>query len=213
MKRPGERIVEYDVAQEKFPLNFEGVVIDRIGRLGGPSVHVGDWTVLIGVPQAPGGGGVVLDCAVAKTCDGGAISSVYLESQQVVALYPDAPRGVKVADDSVLEFKGGVGGVIGCALVWLSVFVPAFGEMGSAKTGEGLDVSEEILDDVLPVAKHVDDNAAVVFLTVVPRGALELFEFPWEHPVAELSADGENFTEEAGVDEVCLLYTSDAADE
>ena len=69
------------MAQEKFPLNFEGVVIDRIGWLGGPSVHVGDGTILVGVPEAARGGGVVLDRAVAKTCNGGAISSVDLQSQ------------------------------------------------------------------------------------------------------------------------------------
>ena len=80
MKRPGEWIVEYDVTQEKFPLNFEGVVIDCISRLGGPSVHVGNGTILVGVPEAAGGGGVVLDRTVAKTCNGGAISSVDLQS-------------------------------------------------------------------------------------------------------------------------------------
>ena len=79
MKRPGEWIVEYDVTQEKFPLNFEGVVIDCISRLGGPSVHVGDGTILVGVPEAAWGGGVVLDRAVPKTGDGGAVGSVDLE--------------------------------------------------------------------------------------------------------------------------------------
>ena len=113
-----------------------------------------------------------------------------------------------MADDPVLEFKGGVGGVIGRAFVRFSVFVPAFGKMGSAKTGEGPDISEEILNDVLPVAKHVDDDAAVVFLAIVPGRALELFEFPWEYPVAELSADGEDFTEESGVDEVAQFEKS-----
>jgi len=52
------------------------------------------------------------------------------------------------------------------------------------------------------MAEHVDDDSAVVFLAVVPGGALQLFEFSGKHPVTELSPDREDFSEEAGVDEV-----------
>ena len=80
--------------------------------------------------------------------------------------------------------------------------------MGGSQAGEGFDFSEEILDHVLPVAEHVDDDSAVVFLTVVPGGALEFLEFSGKHPVSELSPDREDFPEEAGVDQVTKFEES-----
>jgi hypothetical protein len=58
------------------------------------------------------------------------------------------------------------------------------------------------------MAEHVDDDSAVVFLAVVPGGALELLEFPGKYPVAELSPYGENLSEEASVDEVTKFKES-----
>jgi len=52
------------------------------------------------------------------------------------------------------------------------------------------------------MAEDVDDDSTVVFFPVVPGGGLQLFEFSGEHPVTELSPDREDFSEEAGVDEV-----------
>ena len=95
--------------QEKFPLYFECVVEECIRRLGDPSVLIVDRTVLIGIPEAAGGGGVVLHRAVAKTCDGGTIGSVDLQGQQIVPLHPNAPRGVEMADHPVFQFEGCVG--------------------------------------------------------------------------------------------------------
>src|SRR5664279_3326571 len=86
--------------------------------------------------------------------------------------------------------------------VWLAGLVPAGGDVRGAEAGEALDATEKILDDVLPVAEHVDDDAAVVLLAVVPRGALEFLELAGEHPVAKLAADREDFAEETGVDEI-----------
>ena len=80
--------------------------------------------------------------------------------------------------------------------------------MGGSQAGEGFDFSEEILDHVLPMAEHIDDDSAVVFLTVVPGGALEFLEFSGKHPVSELSPDGENLSEEASVDEVTKFEES-----
>ena len=80
--------------------------------------------------------------------------------------------------------------------------------MGGSQAREGFDFSEEILDHVLPMAEHIDDDSAVVFLTVVPGGALEFLEFSGKHPVSELSPDGENLSEEAGVDEVTKFEES-----
>ena len=69
-----------------------------------------------------------------------------------------------------------------------------------------LDLAEEVLDHVLPVAEHVHDDAAVILLAVIPRGTLELLVFAGEDPVTELAADGEDPAEETGIDEVLQLH-------
>ena len=56
--------------------------------------------------------------------------------------------------------------------------------------------------------EDVDDDSTVVSLAVVPGGALQFLEFSGEYPVPELSPDGEDFSEEAGVDEVTKFEQS-----
>ena len=57
--------------------------------------------------------------------------------------------------------------------------------------------AEEIVEHVAPVAQHIEDDAAAVFLAVVPGGALRRARFAFEHPVAEFAAHGEDAAEEA----------------
>ena len=64
-----------------------------------------------------------------------------------------------------------------------------------------LHAAEEVVEHVAPVAQHVDDDAAVVLLAVIPRRALRRLPVALEHPVAELAAHGEDPPEEAGVDQ------------
>ena len=49
------------------------------------------------------------------------------------------------------------------------------------------------------MAVHVDNHAATIFGTVIPRRSLNrlTFVFAGEYPIAELTAYGENFTKEA----------------
>jgi len=56
------------------------------------------------------------------------------------------------------------------------------------------------------VAEHVDDDAAVVLLAVIPRRALRrLPPVALEDPVAELAAHREDPAEEAAIDEPLQL--------
>src|SRR5574341_69679 len=73
--------------------------------------------------------------------------------------------------------------------------------MRSAEAGYGLHLAEEVVEHVAPVAQHVEDDAAAVFLPVIPgralRGGPGRLRVALEHPVAELAAHRENFAEEA----------------
>ena len=59
-----------------------------------------------------------------------------------------------------------------------------------------LHVAEQVVQHVAPVAEHVDDDPAVVFLAVVPGRALGGDGVALEHPVAELAAHREDLAEE-----------------
>lgn len=70
---------------------------------------------------------------------------------------------------------------------------------------DGLDLAEQLVEYVLPVREHVDDDAAAVLGPVVPGRALGLLPVAFEDPVAELAAHGEDLAEEAAVDEALQL--------
>ena len=111
-----------------------------------------------------------------------------------------------MTDDSILEFEGSVGGVIGCAIIWFPGLVPADRHVGAPDTGKALYLPKEILDYILPMAEHIDDDAAILLLPVVPGGPLQRFFFSGKYPVSKLAANGEDFSEETRVDEVFQLH-------
>ena len=103
----------------------------------------------------------------------------------------------KLIIDAIFEFEGGVGGVVSGAFVRLSLLIDAFGDVGGSETGDGLYFAEEVVEDVAPMAEHVDDDAAVVFLAIVPGRALGWDGVAFEYPVSELASDGEEVAKEA----------------
>src|SRR6185369_3917569 len=92
-----------------------------------------------------------------------------------------------------------IGGIVGGALIFLAALIPAFGNIRAAETGDALDLTEEIVEHVAPVADHVQDDAAAVLFPIVPGRALRLLPVTLEHPVAELAAHRKHAAEEAGV--------------
>ena len=59
--------------------------------------------------------------------------------------------------------------------------------------------AEKIVQHIAPVAEHVDDDAAAIFLAVVPGRPLRGNRVALEHPVAELAAHREDLAEEAQI--------------
>ena len=200
-----------DVAQEHFPLDFEAVV--EVGVVGdvGPAVAEGDGVGDVGVPDGARRVDAMLDAALAQAGDRAAECAVDLHGEELVAVDAEVPGGVDLGDDAAFELEGAVSGVVGGAGVGFALLVPALRDVGVAEAGDGVDVAEGVVEDVAPVAEHVDDDAAVVFLAVVPGGALRGLPVAFEDPVAELAADGEDAAEEAAVDEA--LELADAGEE
>ena len=95
-------------------------------------------------------------------------------------------------DDAAREFKRGVGGVVGGARVGLPASSQRCLDVRRAEARHGLHLAEQIVEHIAPVAQHVDDDAAAVFLAIVPGRPLGRDRIAFEHPVAELAAHGEN---------------------
>src|SRR6476660_9941146 len=100
-----------------------------------------------------------------------------------------------MSDDAAVfsrNVEGGVRRIVGRAIVGLARFVPACRDMGGAKAGHRFHRSEKVVQDVAPVAEHVDDDAAALFLAVIPRRALDGHRVTLEYSIAELAADAED---------------------
>ena len=61
--------------------------------------------------------------------------------------------------------------------------------------------AKRVIQHIAPVAEHVDDDAAVQFLFVIPGGPLARLPVAFEDPVAKLAAHGKNLAEESGIHE------------
>ena len=102
-------------------------------------------------------------------------------------------------NDTVLQFKSRISGIFRCTLIRLTFLIPPLWEVCGSDTGDPFDRTEKVVDDVSPVAKHIEDNAATVFNTVVPRRTLRWDRIALENPVTELAANSDNFSKEVGI--------------
>src|SRR5579883_756089 len=55
-------------------------------------------------------------------------------------------------------------------------------------------------EHVLPVAEHIDNDAASILLAIIPGGTLRSLPITLKNPVAKLSSDRENSSQETAVD-------------
>jgi hypothetical protein len=68
-----------------------------------------------------------------------------------------------------------------------------------------VDGTGDLFEYVVPVAEHVEGDATALFGTVVPAGSLRGLPVALEHPVAELTSNGKDASEEAAVDKAAQL--------
>ena len=71
--------------------------------------------------------------------------------------------------------------------------------MGRRDARNPFNGTEKVIDDVSPVAEHVEDNTPTVFNAVVPRWTLGWDRIALEDPIPEFAADGNNPSEKIGV--------------
>src|SRR5690242_18512072 len=104
-------------------------------------------------------------------------------------------------DDSAFDFERRVGCVVGSTGVWFALLVAALRNMCRAETGDRLHRPEHIVEDISPMAQHVNDDAALILLAVIPGRPLRWHHIPLEDPVTKLAADGEDAAKKSQIAE------------
>src|SRR5690606_27645612 len=110
-----------------------------------------------------------------------------LECQEIVSSDPHGPGGIEVRYDTAFKFKCRIRGVVSRTLIAITLFIDSLGNMGSAETRYGLHFSKNVIQHVSPMAKHVDNNSAIIFLSVIPGWPLGRNRIAFKYPIAELS--------------------------
>ena len=81
----------------------------------------------------------------------------------------------------------------------LARFIDALGDMRRTEARHAFHFAEDVIEDVSPVAQHIEDDAATLLRLVVPRRALRGLPIAFEYPVAELTAHRQDAAEESRV--------------
>ena len=198
---PGElgKLADH-MPQEQLPLGPEPVrVVLRVGDLF-PTLKEVDRLRRVGVPNWLGRIHPALRPALRQAGHCAAMRAIHVEGDEVVAADPGGPGGVDLRDDPALQLERRVGRVVGVGLVGVALLVVAHRDVRGAEAGHGLRFAEEVVEQVAPVAEHIEDNAAAVGFLVVPGRALGRLQVTFEHPIAEFAAHREQLAEEAAVD-------------
>jgi hypothetical protein len=113
--------VHVDVFEEVLPLGLEAVVVGFLLRHLVPIFIEVDGLRDVRIPDGFRCVSVVLDVDITQTCHGGAAGAIYLQGEEVIAPDAHVPGAVDMHGHPVLQFKGGIGGIVGGALVGLAL--------------------------------------------------------------------------------------------
>src|SRR5712692_6860285 len=191
--------------EEQLPLDLEAVLECPVVRDVRPLRQVVDRVGQVRIPGRHRRVHPVLDGAVAQASHRAAIGAVHLQLDELAAVDPHRPGGINGGDGPAVEFQQRVRRVIRSNVLPSALFIPPDRDMGSAPCVERLDGAEKILQQVLPVREHVEDDPAALFLAVIPGGPLRGEAVALEYPVAELKPHREHAPEEAIANEPAQL--------
>src|ERR1022692_2574511 len=192
-KVPSKGHVVEQMTNEQFPLDLECVAVDLVGRDLLPGIEKVDRLRNVWVPYRLRSIDACLRPAIGQTRDRGAERSIDVKSGEIVATHARLPGAVDLGDHASVragELEGRVCGVVRGRIVFASLLVPALRDMRRADTRNASNFAPEIIEHVAPVAEHVDDDSAVIFLAIVPRRALRGLPVAFEHPIPEFAPHG-----------------------
>src|SRR5690349_8891413 len=98
-----------------------------------------------------------------------------------------------MGDHSAGKLECSVCGIVGGAGVWFSCFIDPFFDVGGSKTRYCLYIAEEVIEDVAPMAKHIQNHAAAILFAIIPGRSLRRHGIALENPIPEFAAHRKNF--------------------
>src|SRR5699024_147132 len=140
----------------------------------------------IRIPHRLGGGRIGLDPHISKARYCRPFRAINLEGHQIISADAGSPGGVELRDDPIVQFKDGIGRIIGGGLVGRSVFFKSFINMGSSEARDPLYLSKKIIEYIAPVAKHIQNNTSAVLFAIVPRRTLCRNGVSFKYPVSKV---------------------------
>ena len=108
-----------------------------------------------------------------------------------------------MTNNAVFKLKRRVTTIVGGAGIGLSTLVDTLRNMRCPETGDALDFSKQIVDQISPMTEHVDDDPTTVFLAIIPARPLRWLVgvLTRENPVTKLPSHRENLAEESLMNE------------
>ena len=111
-------------------------------------------------------------------------------------------------DDTTGQLECRVCGIISCAGIRLPSLVNSLWNVGRSQARNRLYLTEEVGERILPVAKHVNNDATALFLAVIPGGALRRLPITFENPVTKFPTHTEYTSKESALNHALQLEQS-----
>ena len=111
-------------------------------------------------------------------------------------------------DDTTGQLECRVCGIISCAGIRLPSLVNSLWNVGRSQARNRLYLTEEVGEHILPVAKHVNNDATALLLAVIPGGALRRLPIAFENPVTKFPTHTEYTSKESALNHALQLEQS-----
>src|SRR5947207_4762086 len=161
---------------------------------------------LLGAEERPWRGDERLHEATMQAGNRRAQRAVDLDLQQVVTLDAARPRRADLRQNTALQLEHREGVILDIDLVGLATLFDPARLRGRMAARDGADRAEQAVEDVAPMRKHIEDQAAAGRLLVIPARALRREEIAIEYPPAEIEPDRQHAAEEIRVIEFAELF-------
>src|SRR5215831_12862665 len=188
--------------EKKLPLGLESVLECLVLRYLLPVAKEIVCVRNIRVPDRPGRLDAVLHLAIPKSRDCASVHSINLKAEQFVPVDTHAPGGIDLRDYAVFQFEERICGIVCSRVIPMPFLIVSHRNMARADCADALYLTEQIIQDITPMAEHIQNDAASIFRTVVPGRPLSWLPISFEKPVTELASHRQDFSEESAFDEM-----------
>src|SRR5210317_1833351 len=101
-----------------------------------------------------------------------------------------------MSNHTAIQFKSCICSIVCSTFVRFALFINTLRYMGGTETEYSFYFAKQIVQNITPVAKHVNNDSAIVFFPVVPTWALGRNRMSFKNPIAKFTTNRKNFSKE-----------------